>query len=72
MAISTRITRFNMHQLPPYERLQHQRARRAEAAAEAQKYTNMANSFAAIQRANAIEMGNIVSKVAMNRIYKKA
>ena len=61
-----------MHQLPPYERMQHQRARRAEAAAEMQKYTSMANSFAAIQKANAVEMGNIVSKVAMNRIYKKA
>lgn len=72
MAISSKITRFNMHQLPPYERMQHLRARRAEAAAEAQKYSNMANNFAAIQNSNAVEMGNIVSRTAMNRIYKKA
>ncbi len=72
MAISSKITRFNMHQLPPYERMQHLRARRAEAAAKAQKYSNMANNFAAIQNSNAVEMGNIISKVAMNRIFKKA
>ncbi len=69
---STKITRFNMHQLAPYERMQYQRERRAAAAEIAQKQANMANSFASIQSSNAVEMGNLVSKVAMNRIYKKA
>lgn len=69
---STKINRYNMHQLAPYERMQYQRERRAAAAEVAQKQANLANSFANIQSSNAIETGNLVSRVAMNRIYKKA
>lgn len=68
----TKINRYNMHQLPPYERMQYQRERRAAAAELAQKSTNLANSFANIQSNNAVEMGNLFSKVAMQRISKIA
>ena len=43
-----KITRFNMHQLPPYERMQYLRERRAAAAEVAQKNASTANSFASI------------------------
>jgi len=69
---STRITRYNMHQLPPYERMQYQRERRAAAAELAQKSANLANSYANIQSNTAIATGNLVSKIAMQRIYKTA
>ncbi len=69
---SVKINRYNMHQIPAHERMQYLRERRAMAAEAAQKQANVANSFANIQSSNAIEMGNIVSKIAMNRIYKKA
>ncbi|WP_140048934.1 hypothetical protein [Devosia lucknowensis] len=61
-----------MHQLPPYERMQYQRERRAMAAETAQKQANMANSFANIQSSNVVETGNIVSKIAMSRMSKIA
>lgn len=72
MAISGKITRFNMHQLPPYERMQHMRARRAEAAEMVQKSMSLANSFASIQSNSAIEQGNLFSRIAMSRISKQA
>lgn len=67
-----KITRFNMHQLPPYERMQYLRERRAAAAEVAQKNASTANSFASIQSNNATEMGNLTSKMAMQRISKTA
>ncbi|WP_338720118.1 hypothetical protein [Devosia sp. XK-2] len=71
MAIGGKITRFNMYQLSPYDRIQHQRSRRAEAAAMGAKQAAFAGSFASIQRNNATELGNLISKVAMQRIFKK-
>jgi len=69
---STKINRYNMHQLSPYERIQYQRERRAAAAETAQKNASMANSFASIQSNKAVEMGNLFSKMAMQRISKTA
>ena len=69
---SVKINRYNMHQLPAHERMQYLRERRAAAAEVAQKQANVANSFANIQSSNAVEMGNLFSKIAMQRIYKKA
>ena len=69
---SSKITRYNMHQLPAHERMQYQRERRAAAAEIAQKNANTANSFANIQANNAVEMGNLFSKIAMQRISKIA
>jgi hypothetical protein len=71
MSYSGRITRFNMHQLSSYERLQYQRDRRAEALAMAKKQAALANSLAAIQKNQAVAIGNLVSKVAMQRISKR-
>ncbi|WP_140048935.1 hypothetical protein [Devosia lucknowensis] len=61
-----------MHQLPPYERMQQMRARRAEAAAMVQKSASLAGSFAAIQQNQSQATGDLISKIAMQRIYKKA
>lgn len=69
---ATKINRYTMHQLSPYERIQYQRERRAAAAEIAQKNANTANSFANIQANNAVEMGNLFSKIAMQRISKTA
>ncbi|MBJ3783661.1 hypothetical protein [Devosia sediminis] len=71
MAISGKITRFNMHQLPPYERMQQMRARRAEAAAIVQKNANLANGFATIQQNNTQATGDLISKIAMQRMSKR-
>ncbi|ODT70001.1 MAG: hypothetical protein ABS75_14285 [Pelagibacterium sp. SCN 63-23] len=71
MAISNKITRWNMHELGAYERLQHQRERRALAAQEAQKSAAIANSFAAIRNQNAVEQGNLFSRIAMQRLSKR-
>lgn len=72
MAYSDRITRFNMHQLSAYDRMQFMRSRRAEAAALAQRQAAFAGSFASIQQNNAAQMGNLFSKIAMQRISKTA
>ena len=71
MTISGKITRFNMHQLPPYERMQQMRARRAEAAAIVQKNANLANGFATIQQNNTQATGDLISKIAMQRMSKR-
>jgi len=71
MSYSGKITRFNMYQLSPYDRLQYQRGRKAEALAAAQKQAALANSLAAIQKNQAVAIGNLVSRVAMQRIYKR-
>ncbi|MBJ3783662.1 hypothetical protein [Devosia sediminis] len=69
---STKINRYNMHQFSSYDRMQYQRERKAMAAETIQKNANLANSFANIQASNAVEMGNIYSKMAMSRISKTA
>ena len=69
---STKINRYNMHQLSPYERIQYQRERRAAAAEIAQKNASTANSFASIQSNSAVETGNLFFKMAMQRISKTA
>lgn len=71
MVFTGKITRFNLYQLSPYDRLQHQRARRAEAAAIAARHASFSASFAGIQQSNTQRIGDLVSKVAMQRIYKK-
>ena len=71
MAISGRITRFNMHQLSVYDRMQFLRSRRSEAAAIAQKSAALANSLATIQVNNAAEQGNLFSKIAMQRLSRR-
>jgi hypothetical protein len=72
MADGSKITRYNMHQLPPYERMQYQRERRAMAAEAAQKQANLANNLASIQSNNVLETGNLISRIAMSRISKLA
>lgn len=67
-----KINRYNMHKLPPYERMQYQRERKAMATEVAQKQAHTANSFASIQNTNAAEMGNLFSRIAMSRISKLA
>lgn len=71
MSYSGKITRFNMYQLSPYDRLQYQRGRKAEALEIAQKQAALANGLAAIQKNQAVALGNLVSRVAMQRIYKR-
>ncbi len=71
MSFSGKITRFNMYELSSYERLQYQRGRRAEALAMAQKQAALANSLAAIQQNQAVAIGNLVSKVAMQRLSRR-
>jgi len=71
MSYSGKITRFNMYQLSPYDRLQYQRGRKAEALEVAQKQAALANGLAAIQQNQAVALGNLVSRVAMQRIYKR-
>ena len=71
MTYSSRITRFNIHQLPPYERMQQMRARRAAAVEMAQKHASLANGFATIQVNKAARQGDLFSKIAMQRISRK-
>lgn len=72
MTISSKITRFNMHQLPPYERMQHMRARRQAALEEQQKSMNFANGMANVLNNQRIEQGNLISRIVMTRLSKKA
>ncbi len=69
---TTKINRYNMHQFSSYDRMQYQRERRAMAAETIQKNANTANSFASIQANNGVEMGNLISRIAMHRISKMA
>ncbi len=66
-----KITRFNIHQLPPYERLQLQRQQRAEAAEQAAKMSSLAQGFASIQTNTVREQGNLISQIAMSRMSKR-
>lgn len=71
MVSTGKITRFNMHQLPPYERMQHQRARRLAAAEIVQKNAILAGNFASIQTNKTVAYGDLISKAAMQRMLKK-
>lgn len=71
MTISGKITRWNLHQLSTYDRLQYNRERRAEGAAEAAKMARTAQGFAAIRNNAVTEQGNLFSRIAMQRISKR-
>lgn len=66
-----KINRFNIHQLPAYDRMQHQRQRRAEAAEQAARMSGLAQGFASIQTNTVREQGNLISKIAMSRMSKR-
>ena len=72
MSLSGKITRFNMHQLPAYDRLQYMRSRRQESAALVENSMTLAYSFSSIQSNNVTAQGNLYSRIAMQRISKKA
>ena len=69
MSISGKITRFNMHELPPYERMQHLRARRMEAAAIAEKQAGFASRFA--DRFYLMEHGKILSHFPVSEMERR-
>ncbi len=71
MAIG-KTNRWNAHELPAYDRLQFYRAARDEARAMQQKMSAMAGAFTSVQSNQSVEMGNIVSRVAMQRISDAA
>ena len=63
-----KITRWTAYKLPAYDRLQYYRAARDEARAMQQKMSSIAGSLAGIQQNQAVEMGNIISRVALQRV----
>lgn len=65
-------TRWNAHELPAYDRLKFYRAARDEARAMQQKMSSMAGNFSSIQMNQAVEMGNIISRVALKRVSDTA
>ncbi len=67
-----RITRSNLHQLAPYDQIQWRRQRRAEAEQMQAQVSSLANRFASVNIAYAQGQGDLYSKIAVNRIYKKA
>lgn len=67
-----KITRWNMYDYAPAQRMEYQRARRAEAREMMDKSTALANTFASIQTSHAAETGNIISRMAMQRMNKTA
>lgn len=72
MAMSSKINRWNMHQLGAYERLQYLRERRAQVAETQAKTAALANGFASIQINHAAAQGDLVSRMAMTRLNKTA
>jgi len=68
----TKINRWNQFEFSAYQRMAWQRGRRAEAAEMQAKTAALANSFASIQTNMAAAQGDLVSRVAMNRIRKTA
>jgi hypothetical protein len=66
-----KISRWNLHQLSAYDQIQYRREQRAIAREQQQKMAAMAQSFANIQTQNFMEQGNIVSRVAMQRMASK-
>jgi hypothetical protein len=68
MAVSQKITRWNMHQLSSYEQMQYHRERRAAAREQQQKTASLANGFAAIRNNLVVEQGNLFSRIALERM----
>lgn len=68
MAISGRITRWNVTQLSSFEQLQFHRERRAQARESIAKMNAQASSFGNIQVNKSIAMGDITSRMAMARM----
>ena len=64
--------RWNVHQLPAYDRLQFYRAARDEARAMQAKMSSVASNLSGIQQSQTVEMGNIVSRVALKRVSDAA
>lgn len=62
---------WNISKLSSYEQIQYHRERRAAAREAQQKMAAQAESFAAIQTNNAVGMGNLISRAAMQRITGK-
>lgn len=71
MSISSKITRFTVHQLPAYNRMQYHRQNRAEAAAQTARSANLANSFATIQNNDTAERSNLISRQVLSRLSKR-
>lgn len=60
--------RWNAHELPAYDRLAFYRNSRAEGRAQQAKLANLASAFTSVGASASVEMGNIVSRVAMKRM----
>jgi hypothetical protein len=58
-------------QLSRYDQMQHYRAMRKDAHARLQQFSSTANGLVAVKTSEAIGMGNIVAKVAHQRMSKK-
>jgi hypothetical protein len=58
-------------QLSRYEQMQHYRALRKDAHARLQQFSSTANGLVAVKTSEAIGLGNIVAKVAYQRMSKK-
>ncbi len=68
MAVSGRITRWNVTQLSSFEQLQFHRERRAQAREAIAKMNAQASSFGNIQVNKSVAMGDITSRIAMARM----
>lgn len=67
----SKISSWKVGRLSSYEQIQYHRERRAAARETQQKFAAQAQGFASIQTNSAVELGNIVSRVAMKRITGK-
>ncbi|KKB10059.1 hypothetical protein [Devosia chinhatensis] len=65
------MTRWNAYQRSSYEQLTFHRERRALAREDAARLNAHASGFSAIQKQQAIGMGDISSRIAMARIISK-
>lgn len=68
MAGLGRITRWNVTQLSSYEQMQFHRERRAQTREAIAKMNAQASTFVNIQVNKSVAMGDITSRIAMNRI----
>ncbi|MBD8064126.1 hypothetical protein IC608_01370 [Devosia sp. PTR5] len=66
------INRFNQFNYSSYDRLQWQKSRRADAAAQQARTSALANNFASIQTNLTMGQGNLFSRIAMSRMSKTA
>lgn len=68
MAGLGKITRWSVTQLSSYEQMQFHRERRAQARESIAKMSAQASNFGNIQVNKSVAMGDITSRIAMNRI----